>query len=339
MVTCTEFTNDFYKLVNIRSSPARSLYSYLEDDTDAGEDDYYDYEEGDPDEDDEDDDDDDDDNEGEDKRLNTDGQKSKLEASPTPSEAGRAQVTSCSSSETDELSRSTGSSQQQDKDLAQKIVGQKSIELVKDAAHKGHSLQRRVQSATSHPRSLAKGVNANDKPVQTNAVPPKNEQRTKIPGVRMTESLNEKQCIEEMIRNELNRTPRHKLMKSQSTIEESGVQRRIQQQQREREKERVYKKNDEKLLRSGSVNGQLSSNVTRTTQLRPPSIQLQATRGGASSSMAATDLNSSWRRSNGWKRVNSPIAPAQQQSKPLLAKVEVVFFSSFGRMNCDFLSN
>ncbi|XP_055381712.1 putative uncharacterized protein DDB_G0287265 isoform X2 [Condylostylus longicornis] len=118
-LTCTDFTRDFYKLVNIPSGSTHSLYSHMDAETD-----------------DEDDDDDDDDNENNhyqiennsndddeiiiemggqnnnnlnkennsnsDKKLNIRTTKNKKSGpSPTPSEAGRALVTSCSSSESE----------------------------------------------------------------------------------------------------------------------------------------------------------------------------------------------------------------------------------------------
>lgn len=92
----TEFTNEFYKLVDIRSASARSLFSYIEGETD-----------------DEDDDDEEDETSSLSKRRVRLRSKIALNAnrlkttSPTPSEAGRAQVTSCSSSESDEQSRCT----------------------------------------------------------------------------------------------------------------------------------------------------------------------------------------------------------------------------------------
>ncbi|XP_055858624.1 uncharacterized protein LOC129921028 isoform X3 [Episyrphus balteatus] len=73
-VACVDFTKDFYKLVNIPSGSTRSLYSYLDAETD-----------------------DEDDTTSENCRTRG--------PSPTPSEAGQAQVTSCSSSESDEHTR------------------------------------------------------------------------------------------------------------------------------------------------------------------------------------------------------------------------------------------
>ncbi|XP_036330432.1 uncharacterized protein LOC118742456 isoform X2 [Rhagoletis pomonella] len=91
----TEFTNEFYKLVDIRSASARSLFSYIEGETD-----------------DEDDDDEDAASSLSERRVRLrckptlNGNRLKA-PSPTPSEAGRAQVTSCSSSESDEHSPCT----------------------------------------------------------------------------------------------------------------------------------------------------------------------------------------------------------------------------------------
>jgi len=82
-VACTDFTNDFYKLVSIRSNSSRSLFSYLEGETD-------------------DEDEDEEDEDGQDSSMSESQTKARL--SPTPSEAGRAQLTSCSSSESEEHS-------------------------------------------------------------------------------------------------------------------------------------------------------------------------------------------------------------------------------------------
>lgn len=76
-IACIDFTRDFYKLVNITSESTRSLHSHMEAETD-----------------------DEDENCSEYPRVCRNG-----EVSPTPSEAGRAQVTSCSSSDSGDQSR------------------------------------------------------------------------------------------------------------------------------------------------------------------------------------------------------------------------------------------
>lgn len=93
-LACKDFTRDFYRLVNIKSESTRSLRSLnegtLRDDatcghlTDSSSDDDDDAEAG--------------DGEPNGRRL----------SSPTPSEAGREQVISCSSSDSDDLTLSTG---------------------------------------------------------------------------------------------------------------------------------------------------------------------------------------------------------------------------------------
>lgn len=263
-VACTEFTNDFYKLVNIRSSSARSLYSYIEGDTD-------DEDEDEDDEDSEDDDDDDEEDDGNSslspshKRLRSKVLKSRQkQPSPTPSEAGRAQVTSCSSSETDDFSHCT---------THQEIT----LQTLKENETIGEevAVNEDEQTLDQHSDIEIEEVLL-DGELQT---PPviimnhTNHQR------HLSEHMTEKECIEQIIKTELSRTPRHKLMKSQSTIEERETNNILRNRQQQNDKL-------SQVVRSGSVNGNL---VTKARYQE----RIQTT-------------NNSWRRSNGWKRVISP---------------------------------
>ncbi|KAL9915004.1 probable WRKY transcription factor protein 1 isoform X2 [Glossina fuscipes] len=302
-VTCTEFTNDFYKLVNIRSNSARSMYSYLEGDTD-GEDDDED------DEDDDDDDDDEDDGEGGGEALhnepdNVDGNdsltpshkrlrskvlKSRLkQASPTPSEAGRAQVTSCSSSETDDLSQCTTTT------VHRELVLQTTPEhptIDDNIVNNEHSND--TQLSDTEIEDMQKKVNEEN---ISNTVKTPN----KYP-CQLSEHINEKECIEQIIRNELNRKPRHKLMKSQSTIEEVSTHKQLRIQH----KQHQHGDNVLKVLRSGSVNGNLAAKAAKLHE---------------SSTLYGNNQSSSWRRCNGWKRINSPLHSPTVASPKKVTKV------------------
>ncbi|XP_065367104.1 uncharacterized protein LOC135959897 isoform X2 [Calliphora vicina] len=278
-VACTEFTNDFYKLVNIRSSSARSLYSYIEGDTDDEDDD----------EDDEDSEDDDDDEEDDGnsslspshKRLRSKVLKSRQkQPSPTPSEAGRAQVTSCSSSETDDFSHCTTHQEITLQTLKEnEIIGEEEVAVNEDE-----------QTLDQHSDIEIEEVQL-DGELQT---PPviimnhTNHQR------HLSEHMTEKECIEQIIKTELSRTPRHKLMKSQSTIEERETNNILRNRQQQNDKL-------SQVVRSGSVNGNLVTKARYQERIQ--------------------NTNNSWRRSNGWKRVISPshsptVASPKKETKP-----------------------
>lgn len=261
-MACTEFTNDFYKLVNIRSSSARSLYSYIEGDTDDEDDD-------------EDEEEDSDDDEEEDdgnsslspshKRLRSKVLKSRQkQPSPTPSEAGRAQVTSCSSSETDDFSHCT---------THQEITLQtlKENETIGEEEALENEAEETVdQHSDIEIEDVQLDSDLQKSPTIMNHT---NHQR------HLSDHLSEKQCIEQIIKSELSRTPRHKLMKSQSTIEERETNNILRN--RQQQTDRISP-----VVRSGSVNGNLVTKARYQERLQ--------------------NSNNSWRRSNGWKRVESP---------------------------------
>ncbi|KAM7343359.1 uncharacterized protein ACRADG_010417 isoform 2-T2 [Cochliomyia hominivorax] len=271
-VACTEFTNDFYKLVNIRSSSARSLYSYIEGDTDDEDDD----------EDDEDDSEDDDDEGEEDdgnsslspshKRLRSKVLKSRQkQPSPTPSEAGRAQVTSCSSSETDDFSHCTTTT-----------INTNHQEITLQTLKENEIMDENFPMANEEDHTLDQHSDIEIEDVQLDGelqtpniiMNHTNHQR------HLSDTMSEKECIEQIIKTELSRAPRHKLMKSQSTIEERETNNILRNRQQQNDKLPP-------VVRSGSVNGNLVTKANRYQE------RLQ-------------NSNNSWRRSNGWKRVVSP---------------------------------
>ena len=248
-------------MVNIRSSSARSLYSYIEGDTDDEDDD------DDDDEDTEDDDEVDDGNSSlspSHKRLRSKVLKSRQkQLSPTPSEAGRAQVTSCSSSETDDFSNCT--------------------------THQETTLQTLKENETICNEMMVNGVETpldHHSDIEIEDVQLDGELQTPTQIMNHTnhqrhlsENMTEKECIEQIIKTELSRTPRHKLMKSQSTIEERETYNILRNRQQQTEKPM-------QVVRSGSVNGNLVNKSRYQERLQ--------------------NANNSWRRSNGWKRVVSP---------------------------------
>lgn len=291
-VTCTEFTNDFYKLVNIRSSSARSLYSYVEDDTDDEDDDEHD------DDDDDDDEEDDSENDLEDdgnsslspshKRLRSKMLKSRQkQPSPTPSEAGRAQVTSCSSSETDDVSLCTTTTNsihtelplhplKEDDDIDISLV--ENVVINDEILNHQHTMNHSDIEIEDIMQQRKSNLPPPPSPVKNHHT---NHQR------HFSEHMTEKECIEQIIKTELSRTPkRHKLMKSQSTIEERETC-HILANQHSPQHQNSLPNSESKVIRSGSVNGNLVAKCSKYQE------RLQ-------------NANNSWRRSNGWKRVMSP---------------------------------
>lgn len=251
-VACTEFTNDFYKLVNIRSGSARSLYSCIEADTD-----------------DEDDDDEDDvDNEIEKhnssnrttslqrrlRRSRISSQRAKHTPSPTPSEAGRAQLTSCSSSESEELSRCT--THQELARLDNLPEYEETEDLLDD----------------NMPTTALSDIEIEDIHLDPN-----------------NHCLNETERITQIIETELRRPPPPPLVKSKSIIDENEPSCILRNNQK-----RDLESN---VVRSGSLHCNIATNI-----------------GAASAAANSSKLHdrlmqrpaNSWRKSNGWKRVNSP---------------------------------
>ncbi|XP_073847990.1 uncharacterized protein isoform X2 [Musca autumnalis] len=318
-VACTEFTNDFYKLVNIRSNSARSLYSYVDEDTDDEDDD-------------EDEDEEETENDLEDdgnaslspshKRLRSKVLKSRQsQPSPTPSEAGRAQVTSCSSSETDDFSHCTTTTnsihteiplhtleEHEDDEDDDDDDDSSCCEETQTNGDEQHQLNddHQTHSDIEIEDVIPLDSNLPPPPPPASSLPPihsplknhTNHQRL------ITEHMTEKECIEQIIKTELSRTPkRHKLMKSQSTIEERETCHILRNQSNSPQHLAPGQ-----VVRSGSVNGNLVAKTTNKYQER-----LQ-------------NANNSWRRSNGWKRVMSParsptiVSPKKENNKSNDAK-------------------
>ncbi|XP_033247971.1 flocculation protein FLO11 isoform X6 [Drosophila miranda] len=257
-VACTDFTNDFYKLVNIRSNSSRSLYSYLEGETD---------------DEDEDDDDEADSSMSESQAAHT----ARAATSPTPSEAGRAQLTSCSSSETDENSIShppppTESHQEKEEEPDYAVIDE---------------CRRRVSD-----------IEIEDVPLIMSATP--------------LQPLNEQQCIAQIIKSELRRPP-HVLVKSKSVLEEQEPSCILRHNQR-RELEST-------VVRSDSISCALMAKIAKEAAPPSPAIVSKLKERILNRQFSAPATSSPWRRSNGWKRVTSPVQiPAAASPKKKQAK-------------------
>ncbi|EDW36323.1 GL16736 [Drosophila persimilis] len=255
-VACTDFTDDFYKLVNIRSNSSRSLYSYLEGETD-----------------DEDDDDEADSSMSESQAAHT----ARAATSPTPSEAGRAQLTSCSSSETDENSIShppppTESHQEKEEEPDYAVIDE---------------CRRRVSD-----------IEIEDVPLIMSATP--------------LQPLNEQQCIAQIIKSELRRPP-HVLVKSKSVLEEQEPSCILRHNQR-RELEST-------VVRSDSISCALMAKIAKEAAPPSPAIVSKLKERILNRQFSAPATSSPWRRSNGWKRVTSPVQiPAAASPKKKQAK-------------------
>lgn len=251
-MACTDFTNDFYKLVNIRSNSSRSLFSYLEGQTD--------------DEDDEEDEDDD----GEDSSMSE--SQVKARNSPTPSEAGRAQLTSCSSSETDEHSITHAPQEQQQVVLTEQAVQQQEQEDEEEEEEHDYAvIEECREMALAH------------QPV-----------------------LNEQQCIAQIIKTELRRPP-HVLVKSKSVLEDQEPSCILRHNQR--------RELESSVVRSDSISCALMAKMAKdssmSTQHPPlPAVVSKLKERLLQRHEATTATANSWRRSNGWKRVTSPVQPS-----------------------------
>ncbi|XP_016943407.3 uncharacterized protein [Drosophila suzukii] len=238
-VACTDFTNDFYKLVNIRSNSSRSLYSYLEGETD---------------------DEDEDDDDGEDSSMSESqvGPAGRTAGvSPTPSEAGRAQLTSCSSSETDDLSASQA---KKDEEPDYAVIDE---------------CRRRVSD-----------IEIEDVPMIVGSTPMK--------------PLDEQQCIAQIIKSELRRPP-HVLVKSKSVLEEQEPSCILRHNQR-RELEST-------VVRSDSISCAMMTKMAREVVPPAPGMVTKLKERMLLRQASTPPTASSWRRSNGWKRVTSPVHP------------------------------
>ncbi|XP_017027550.1 uncharacterized protein [Drosophila kikkawai] len=240
-VACTDFTNDFYKLVNIRSNSSRSLYSYLEGETD--------------DEDDEEDDDAEDSSMSE-SQVGPAGRTNG--GSPTPSEAGRAQLTSCSSSETDELSAS---------------------QLKKD--------EEPDYAVIDECRRRVSDIEIEDVPLIVSSSTP-------------MKPLDEQQCIAQIIKSELRRPP-HVLVKSKSVLEDQEPSCILRHNQR-RELEST-------VVRSDSISCAMMSKMAKELVPPSPGMVTKLKERMLMRQASTPPTSTSWRRSNGWKRVTSPVHP------------------------------
>ncbi|XP_030387140.1 uncharacterized protein LOC115633798 isoform X2 [Scaptodrosophila lebanonensis] len=273
-VACTDFTNDFYKLVNIRTNSSRSLYSYLEGETD----------------------DEDDEDEGDDEDQDSSMSESQVRLgscnstafaagnktpSPTPSEAGRAQLTSCSSSETDELSGSHpplhehehGEEEEHDYAVIDECRRRVSDIEIEDVPLINTNNSSGSGSSSSSPHS-------ND------ATPP--------------QPINEQQCIAQIIKSELRRPP-HVLVKSKSVLEEQEPSCILRQNQR--------RELESSVVRSGSISSAIAAQMGKEQPPVPPPAVVSKLKERIL--QRQTQPVNSWRRSNGWKRVTSPVQTAQ----------------------------
>ncbi|XP_011190072.2 uncharacterized protein Nckap5l_0 isoform X1 [Zeugodacus cucurbitae] len=271
----TEFTNEFYKLVDIRSASARSLFSYIEGETD----------------------DEDDDDEEEDETSSLSKRRVRLRsktalngnrlkaASPTPSEAGRAQVTSCSSSESDEQSRCTTTQHELN---GSTIEG--GIEEEMDTQLCGNE---------------SSDIEIEDLQLENEAL----------------QQLNEQECIEAIIRTELRRPnttgPTLPMVKSKSMLHKTENE--LNGLLRQAANTNGNDSKPPRVVRSESVNGAVvggSGNGSGGGMNRG---------GSASAHKLQERLQqrpaNSWRKSSGWKRV--PTTPTGSPTAPLSPKKEV----------------
>ncbi|KAH8397018.1 hypothetical protein KR215_007603, partial [Drosophila sulfurigaster] len=265
-VACTDFTNDFYKLVNIRSNSSRSLFSYLEGETD--------------DEDDEDEDDEQDSSMSE--------SQAKARDSPTPSEAGRAQLTSCSSSETDEHS----------------------------VTHPPPSLQQpqpeheEEEEEEEHDYAVIEECRRRVSDIEIEDVP-------LINAVVTAPLLNEQQCIAQIIKTELRRPP-HVLVKSKSVLEDQEPSCILRHNQR--------RELESSVVRSDSISCSLMAKMAK----EPPPAPAVVTKLKERLLQRHAPPANSWRRSNGWKRVTSPVqAAALVSPKKVRKEMTNLFVAQF----------
>lgn len=263
-VTCTDFTNDFYKLVNIRSNSSRSLFSYLEGDTDDED------EDGEEDENEEEEEDEED---GQDSSMSESQTKGRL--SPTPSEAGRAQLTSCSSSETDEHS----------------------VPMLKQPQEQQYREQEEDHdyAVIEECRRRVSDIEVEDVPL-IQAAPP----------------LNEQQCIAQIIKTELRRPP-HVLVKSKSVLEDQEPSCILRHNQR--------RELESSVVRSDSISCSLMSKLAKETPPTPAVVSKLKER--LLHRHAPPPPANSWRRSNGWKRVKSPVTVPMAVAMPVPVTVPV----------------
>ncbi|KAH8372454.1 hypothetical protein KR093_011627, partial [Drosophila rubida] len=249
-VACTDFTNDFYKLVNIRSNSSRSLFSYLEGETD-------------------DEDDEDEDDEEQDSSMSE--SQAKARDSPTPSEAGRAQLTSCSSSETDEHSVTHPTHPQ--------------------PPPQPHAEDEEEEEEEEHDYAVIEECRRRVSDIEIEDVP-------LINAVVAAPPLNEQQCIAQIIKTELRRPP-HVLVKSKSVLEEQEPSCILRHNQR--------RELESSVVRSDSISCSLMAKLAKEP---PPAAPAVVTKLKERLLQRHAPPANSWRRSNGWKRVTSPVQAA-----------------------------
>ncbi|EDW73984.2 uncharacterized protein Dwil_GK21614 [Drosophila willistoni] len=263
-VACTDFTQDFYKLVNIRTNSSRSLYSYVEGETDE--------------EDDEDEDDDDEEDDDEQDSSLSESQVAPVMArnSPTPSEAGRAQLTSCSSSETDE------------------IPPKQQPAVEEDDEESDHDY-----AVIDECRRRVSDIEIEDIPLITNT--------NQMP-------LNEQQCIAQIIKKELRRPPGQVLVKSKSVLEDQEPSCILRHNQR--------RELESSVVRSDSLSSSLMAKMAKEASASsassspcPPANAVVSKLKERMLQRQSSNASNSWRRSNGWKRVTSPVQ-LQPTKKP-----------------------
>ncbi|XP_054738412.1 uncharacterized protein LOC129244669 isoform X1 [Anastrepha obliqua] len=273
----TEFTNEFYKLVDIRSASARSLFSYIEGETD-----------------DEDDDDEDAVSSLSDRRVRLrckpalNGNRLKA-PSPTPSEAGRAQVTSCSSSESDEHSRCTTTQHELNGSIVEDSIEEEEEMDTQLCGNESSDIE--IEDIQLEPEALQK--------------------------------LNEQECIEAIIRTELRRPvaagPAHLMVKSKSMMHKTENE--LNNLNGLLRNGVTVNGNDgrpPRVVRSESVNGAIVGGSGSS------SGSSGVSRGSASAHKLQERLQqrpaNSWRKSSGWKRVTTP---ASSPTAPLSPKKEM----------------
>jgi len=240
-VACTDFTNDFYKLVNIRSNSSRSLFSYNEGETD---------------------DEDEDEDDEQDSSMSESQAKARL--SPTPSEAGRAQLTSCSSSETDEHS----------------VTHPPQVILEQEPPHK-----HIAEEEEDHDYAVIEECRRRVSDIEIEDVP-----------LIISPPLNEQQCIAQIIKTELRRPP-HILVKSKSVLEDQEPSCILRHNQR--------RELESSVVRSDSISCSLMAKMAKETSIPPAPAVVSKLKERLLQRHAPP--SNSWRRSNGWKRVTSPV--------------------------------
>lgn len=189
----------------------------------------------------------------------------KQRVSPTPSEAGRAQLTSCSSSETDEHS----------------VAPPPPLQPEAAAAHAEEEEEEHDYAVIEECRRRVSDIEIEDVPLVKNSSP----------------ALNEQQCIAQIIKTELRRPP-HVLVKSKSVLEEQEPSCILRHNQR--------RELESSVVRSDSISCAMMAKMAKETPPSPAMVSKLKER--LLQRHAPNPTGNSWRRSNGWKRVTSPVA-------------------------------